>query len=53
MPVLKNAGSFFKSKKTLQTITLDNMSFEIQDFDNKKCIPLQTAIYTFKTSFGN
>lgn len=43
---------FFSSPKNLQTITLDNMSFEIQDFDGKRMYPGQVITYTLKPVFG-
>ena len=32
---IEECWDFFSSPKNLQTITIDNMSFEIQDFDGK------------------
>jgi ligand-binding SRPBCC domain-containing protein len=43
---------FFSSPKNLQTITLDNMSFEIQDFDGKRMYPGQIITYTLKPLLG-
>ena len=49
---LEECWDFFSSPKNLQTITLDNMSFEIQDFDNKRMYPGQIITYTLKPLLG-
>jgi ligand-binding SRPBCC domain-containing protein len=43
---------FFSSPKNLQTITLDNMSFQIQDFDGRRMYPGQLITYTLKPLLG-
>ncbi|MEZ0128781.1 hypothetical protein AB9T88_02915 [Flavobacterium sp. LBUM151] len=49
---IEECWDFFSSPKNLQTITLDNMSFEIQDFDGKRMYPGQVITYTLKPVFG-
>lgn len=49
---IEECWDFFSSPKNLQTITLDNMSFEIQDFDNKRMYPGQIIRYTLKPLLG-
>lgn len=49
---IEECWDFFSSPKNLQTITLDNMSFEIQDFDDKRMYPGQVITYTLKPVFG-
>lgn len=49
---VEECWDFFSSPKNLQTITLDNMSFEIQDFDGKRMYPGQIITYTLKPLLG-
>lgn len=49
---IEECWDFFSSPKNLQTITLDNMSFEIQDFDGKRMYPGQIITYTLKPLLG-
>ncbi|MBF4467009.1 SRPBCC family protein [Flavobacterium sp. LC2016-12] len=49
---VEECWNFFSSPKNLQTITLDNMSFEIQDFDGKRMYPGQIITYTLKPLLG-
>ncbi|MBE8728084.1 SRPBCC family protein [Flavobacterium hungaricum] len=49
---IEECWDFFSSPKNLQTITLDNMSFEIQDFDEKRMYPGQIITYTLKPLLG-
>lgn len=49
---IEECWDFFSSPKNLQTITLDDMSFEIQDFDGKRMYPGQIITYTLKPLFG-
>ena len=49
---IEECWDFFSSPKNLQTITPDNMSFEIQDFDGKRMYPGQIITYTLKPLFG-
>ncbi|MEP7093051.1 MAG: SRPBCC family protein [Flavobacterium sp.] len=49
---IEECWNFFSSPKNLQTITPDNMSFEIQDFDGKRMYPGQIITYTLKPLFG-
>ena len=49
---VEECWDFFSSPKNLQTITLDNMSFKIQDFDNKRMYPGQIITYTLRPLFG-
>lgn len=49
---IQECWDFFSSPKNLQTITLENMSFEIQDFDGKKMYPGQIITYTLKPLLG-
>ncbi|MRX38231.1 hypothetical protein GJU43_03010 [Flavobacterium sp. LC2016-23] len=49
---LEECWDFFSNPKNLQTITLDNMSFEIQDFDHKRMYPGQIISYTLKPLLG-
>ncbi|MEO8532766.1 MAG: SRPBCC family protein [Flavobacterium sp.] len=49
---VEECWDFFSSPKNLQTITLDNMSFEIQDFDGKRMYPGQIISYTLKPLLG-
>lgn len=49
---VEECWDFFSSPKNLETITLDNMSFEIQDFDNKRMYPGQIISYTLKPLLG-
>ncbi|WP_264534830.1 SRPBCC family protein [Flavobacterium sp. N1736] len=49
---IEECWDFFSSPKNLQTITLDNMSFEIQDFDGKRMYPGQVITYTLKPLLG-
>ncbi|CAD0002683.1 SRPBCC family protein [Flavobacterium chungangense] len=49
---IEDCWDFFSSPKNLQTITLDNMSFEIQDFDDKRMYPGQIITYTLKPLLG-
>ncbi len=49
---VEECWDFFSSPKNLQTITLDNMSFEIQDFDGKRMYQGQIITYTLKPLLG-
>ncbi|KAF2514337.1 SRPBCC family protein [Flavobacterium foetidum] len=49
---IEECWDFFSSPKNLQTITLDNMSFTIQDFDEKRMYPGQIITYTLKPLLG-
>lgn len=49
---IEECWDFFSSPKNLQTITLDTMSFEIQDFDGKRMYPGQVITYTLKPLLG-
>jgi len=49
---VEECWDFFSDPKNLQTITLDDMSFEIQDFDNKRMYPGQIITYTLKPLLG-
>lgn len=49
---IEECWDFFSSPKNLKKITLDNMSFEIQDFDNKPMYPGQIITYTLKPLLG-
>lgn len=49
---LEECWDFFSSPKNLQTITPNDMSFEIQDFDGKRMYPGQIITYTLKPLFG-
>jgi ligand-binding SRPBCC domain-containing protein len=49
---VEECWDFFSSPKNLQTITLKNMSFEIEDFDGKRMYPGQIITYTLKPLFG-
>lgn len=49
---IEECWAFFSSPENLKTITLDNMSFEIQDFDNKPMYPGQIITYTLKPLLG-
>lgn len=49
---VEECWDFFSSPKNLQTITLDNMSFEIKDFDEKRMYHGQLITYTLKPLFG-
>ncbi len=49
---IEECWDFFSSPKNLETITPDNMSFEIQDFDGKRMYPGQIITYTLKPLFS-
>ncbi|RZJ91265.1 MAG: hypothetical protein EOO20_05630 [Chryseobacterium sp.] len=49
---IEECWDFFSSPKNLQTITPDNMSFVIQDFDGKRMYPGQIITYTLKPLLG-
>ncbi|MBS7255707.1 SRPBCC family protein [Flavobacterium branchiicola] len=49
---VEDCWDFFSSPKNLQTITPDNMSFEIQDFDHKRMYQGQLITYTLKPLLG-
>lgn len=49
---IEECWNFFSSPKNLQIITPDTMSFEIQDFDNKRMYPGQVITYTLKPLLG-
>lgn len=49
---IEECWDFFSSPRNLQTITPDNMSFEIQDFDGKRMYPGQIITYTLKPLLG-
>lgn len=49
---IEECWDFFSSPKNLQTITPDNMSFVIQDFDEKRMYPGQIITYTLKPLLG-
>ena len=49
---IEECWDFFSSPKNLQTITLDDMSFVIQDFDGKRMYPGQVITYTLKPLLG-
>ncbi|MFD1601883.1 hypothetical protein ACFSJW_17700 [Flavobacterium artemisiae] len=49
---IEQCWDFFSSPKNLQTITPDNMSFVIQDFDEKRMYPGQIITYTLKPLLG-
>lgn len=49
---IEKCWDFFSSPKNLQTITPNDMSFEIQDFDGKRMYPGQIITYTLKPLFG-
>ncbi|MBP1224677.1 SRPBCC family protein [Flavobacterium sp. 1355] len=49
---IEECWDFFSSPKNLQTITPDDMSFEIHDFDGKRMYPGQIITYTLKPLFG-
>ncbi|GGF09957.1 SRPBCC family protein [Flavobacterium limi] len=49
---IEDCWDFFSSPKNLQTITPNDMSFEIQDFDGKRMYPGQIITYTLKPLFG-
>lgn len=49
---IEECWDFFSSPKNLQTITLDNMSFKIQDFDEKRMYHGQVITYTLKPLLG-
>lgn len=49
---IEECWDFFSSPQNLQTITPKNMSFEIEDFDEKRMYPGQIITYTLKPLFG-
>ncbi|OIV43936.1 SRPBCC family protein [Flavobacterium johnsoniae] len=49
---IEECWDFFSSPQNLQIITPDTMSFEIQDFDNKRMYPGQVITYTLKPILG-
>nr|WP_294786275.1 SRPBCC family protein [uncultured Flavobacterium sp.] len=49
---VEECWDFFSSPKNLQTITLDNMNFEIKDFDDKRMYQGQIITYTLKPLLG-
>ncbi|MFB9077066.1 hypothetical protein ACFFLS_03510 [Flavobacterium procerum] len=49
---IEECWDFFSSPKNLQTITPENMSFIIQDFDGKRMYPGQIITYTLKPLLG-
>ena len=49
---IEECWDFFSSPKNLQTITPDDMGFEIQEFDGKRMYPGQIITYTVKPLFG-
>jgi ligand-binding SRPBCC domain-containing protein len=49
---IEECWDFFSSPKNLQTITPNNMSFVIQDFDEKRMYPGQIITYTLKPLLG-
>lgn len=49
---IEECWDFFSSPKNLETITPDNMSFVIQDFDEKRMYPGQIITYTLKPLLG-
>jgi ligand-binding SRPBCC domain-containing protein len=49
---IENCWDFFSRPQNLQTITPDNMSFEIQDFDEKRMYQGQIITYTLKPLLG-
>ena len=49
---IEECWDFFSSPKNLQTITLDNMNFQIQDYDGKRMYQGQIITYTLKPLFG-
>lgn len=49
---VEDCWDFFSSPKNLQTITLDNMNFEIKDFDEKRMYQGQIITYTLRPLLG-
>ncbi len=49
---VEDCWDFFSSPKNLQTITLDNMNFEIKDFDEKRMYHGQIITYTLRPLLG-
>ncbi|PXY39542.1 hypothetical protein DMB65_17120 [Flavobacterium cheongpyeongense] len=49
---IEECWDFFSRPQNLQTITPDNMSFEIRDFDNKRMYQGQIITYTLKPLLG-
>lgn len=49
---VENCWDFFYSPKNLETITPDNMHFQIQDYDGKRMYDGQIITYTLKPLLG-
>lgn len=49
---IEKCWDFFSSPQNLKTITPDDMSFVIQDFDGKRMYPGQVITYTLKPLLG-
>lgn len=49
---VENCWDFFSSPKNLETITPDNMHFQIQDYDGKRMYHGQIITYTLKPLLG-
>jgi ligand-binding SRPBCC domain-containing protein len=49
---VEECWEFFSSPRNLQTITPDDMGFEIQDYDGNRMYPGQIITYTLKPLLG-